>query len=495
MDFDIVVVGAGTAGCTVAAYLARHTSLSIGLLEAGGGYPRWALHAPLAGLRLRPRWSWRHETVPMAGLANRPVVFPMGRVVGGTSAVNAMIAAAGHPRDYDFLDNGSTDANRERCLEDLEALGMRIQAPRYRSSFTRAFLDACCERGLRLEESLDGSASQACGMFPLFQDRGCRWSAAHLLRERRCRERIRVVRRAAVRAVTLHGARAVGVELEGATRRGTIRTRVGVVLAAGVLQTPCVLQRSGIGPRHLLESAGIGLVADLPGVGSNLQDHVGVPWVVPSRVATPGRPSRWLPAAIRYAIFRDGVMASNCCEAGCFLGEPGSRPSIEVFTHFQTAKHANAVEFSTVLLHPASRGDVGIDPAHPRGPLRIDPNYFSSADDLLRLAAGLRRTIEIANSDALLRYGLAPSARDVDEDWIRRHATTYYHPAGTCRLGDDPLGVVSRDLRVHGIDGLWVADNSVVPEVPGGHTALTAMLIGAQAGRSIAARSDALAGS
>lgn len=112
----------------VAAHLARHTSLSIGLLEAGGGYPRWALHAPLAGLRLRPRWSWWHETVAMAGLANRPVVFPMGRVVGGTSAVNAMIAAAGQPRDYDFLDDGSTDANRERCLEDLEALGMRIQA-------------------------------------------------------------------------------------------------------------------------------------------------------------------------------------------------------------------------------------------------------------------------------------------------------------------------------------------------------------------------------
>jgi choline dehydrogenase len=188
-------------------------------------------------------------------------------------------------------------------------------------------------------------------------------------------------------------------------------------------------------------------------------------------------------------------MASNCCEAGCFLGEPGSRPSIEVFTHFQTAKHANAVEFSTVLLHPASRGEVGIDPANPRGPPRIDPDYFSSPDDLPRLAAGLRRTIEIANSDALLRYGLAPSARDVDEEWIRRHATTYYHPAGTCRRGDDPLGVVSRELRVHGTDGLWVADNSVVPEVPGGHTALTAMLIGAKAGRSIAAHGDALAGS
>jgi len=492
MEIDIVVVGAGTAGCAVAAHLARHTSLSIGLVEAGGGYPPWALNAPLVGLRLRPLWSWRHETVPVAGLMNRSVVFPMGRVVGGTSAVNAMVAAAGHPCDYDFLEDRSTNTDFERCLEDLVALGMRIQTPRYRSSFTRAFLDACCERGLALEEKLDGSASQTCGMFPLFQDRGCRWSAAHLLSEVQCRERIRVVRRATVSAVTLHGTRAVGVELAateagGVAGRGTIRARVGVVLAAGIFQTPCILQRSGIGPRRLLESAAIRVVEDLEGVGRNFQDHVGVPWVVPSRVPAPGRPSRWLPAAFRFALFRDGVMASNCCESGCFLGEPGSRPSIEVFTHFQTAKHPKAVEFSTVLLRPASRGAVSIDPANPWGPPHIDPSYFTHPDDLPRLAAGLQQTIEIANSDSLLRYGLAPSARSVDADWIRRHATTYYHPAGTCRQGNDPLAVVDAGLRVHGTDGLWIADNSIVPEVPGGHTAFTALLIGAQAGRAIAA--------
>jgi len=487
MEFDVIVVGAGTAGCTVAAYLARHTTLTVGLVEAGGGYPRWALHAPLAGMRVRPFWSWRHETVPVAGLVQRPVVFPMGRVVGGTSAINAMIAAAGHPLDYDFLGTGPTDATLDRRIEELTALGVCIQAPRHRASFTQAFLDACRERSLTEVAHLDGSQSQTCGTFPLFQARGCRWSAAHLLRERWCRGRIHVVRRASVGAVRLHGNRVVGVDLEGASGRGAIRARVGVVLAAGVFQTPCILQRSGIGPRHLLESARIRVLMDLPGVGSNLHDHVGVPWVVPSRVPAPGRPSRWLPAAIRFMLFRDGVMASNCCEAGCFLGGAGSRPSIEVFTHFQTGKHPNAVEFSTVLLHPTSRGAVGVDPGNPSGAPRIDPGYFSNPDDLPRLAAGLHETIEIANSDALLRYGLASSARDVDEDWIRRHATTYYHPGGTCRLGDDPLGVVSRELRVHGTEGLWIADNSVAPEAPGGHTALTAMVIGVQAGRAVAA--------
>lgn len=228
------------------------------------------------------------------------------------------------------------------------------------------------------------------------------------------------------------------------------------------------------------------MIQDLQGVGRNLQDHVGVPWVVPSRVPAPGRPSRWVPAAARFALFRDGVMASNCCEAGCFLGERGSRPEIEVFTHFQTAKHRNAVEFSTILLHPASRGEVGIDPTSPWGAPRIDPAYFSAASDLERLAHGLDRTIRIANSESLLRFGLHVSQRDVDARWIRANASTYYHPGGSCRLGDDAMAVVNRDLRVRGVEGVWVADNSIVPELPGGHTALTALMIGAHAGRLIA---------
>lgn len=488
MNFDIVIVGAGTAGCAVAAQLARHAEFSIAIVEAGGRYPAWALHAPLAGLRLRPFWSWRHSSVPIAGLGDRTVVFPMGRVVGGTSAVNAMIAAAGHPDDYGFLSDGAPSRPPATVpLERLEALGVRTEPPRYQSAFTRAFLSACVEQGLSAVEELDGSTAETCGRFRLFQVGGRRWSAADLLVDGGHPARIHLIRNTLVRAVRFRGRRAVGVETGGATTTGSIDARVGVVLAAGAMHTPCILQRSGIGPKRLLESCGIPVIQDLRGVGGNLQDHVGVPWVVPSREPAPGRPSRWVPAAVRYALFRDGVMASNCCESGCFLGDRGSRPTIEVFTHFQTVKHPNAVEFSTVLLHPTSRGEVGIDPKNPWGPPRIDPAYFSAADDLPRLAHGLERTIRIANSPSLLRFGLHASRREIDTSWIRAHASTYYHPGGTCRTGDDALAVVNRNLQVHGMDGLWVADNSVVPELPGGHTALTALMIGARAGRLIAA--------
>ncbi len=492
MNFDIVIVGAGTAGCAVAAQLARHADFSIAIVEAGGRYPAWALHAPLAGLRLRPFWSWRHSSVPIAGLGDRAVVFPMGRVVGGTSAVNAMIAAGGPPDDYGFLsDDAPSRPPGASPFEPLQALGVRTEPPRYQSAFTRAFLSACVEQGLGLVASLDGSTAETCGRFRLFQAGGRRWSAADLLLDGRRASRIHLIHNTLVRAVRFRGQRAVGVETGGATRRGSIDARVGVVLAAGAMQTPCILQRSGIGPKRLLESCGIPVVQDLQGVGGNLQDHVGVPWVVPSRAPAPGRPGRWVPAAVRYALFRDGVMASNCCEAGCFLGERGTRPVIEVFTHFQTVKHRNAVEFSTVLLHPASRGEVGIDPGNPWGPPRIDPAYFSAADDLPRLAHGLERTMRIANSESLLRFGLHPSRREVDTHWIRANASTYYHPGGTCRTGDDTLAVVNRSLQVHGMDGLWVADNSVIPELPGGHTALTALVIGAHAGRLIAAAREA----
>lgn len=292
--------------------------------------------------------------------------------------------------------------------------------------------------------------------------------------------------RTSARAVVFRGRRAVGIGTGGARETGSITARVGVVLAAGALQTPCILQRSGIGPKGLLEASGIGVLEDRPGVGGNLQDHVGVPWVVPSRAPAPGRPARWVPAALRYALCRDGVMASNCCEAGCFLGEPGGRPTVEVFTHFQTAKRAGAVEFSTVLLRPASRGEVGIDPADPWGAPQIDPNYLSDPRDRSRLAEGLARTVEIANAEPLLRFGLGPSRRYIDPEEIGREATTHFHPAGTCRRGDDASGVVDRELRVHGTEGLWIADNSVVPDLPGGHTAMTALLIGAKAGRALA---------
>jgi len=232
------------------------------------------------------------------------------------------------------------------------------------------------------------------------------------------------------------------------------------------------------------------VLVDLPGVGQNLQDHFGVPVVVESQVPAPGRPARWLQAAAEWAIKRTGVMASNCCESACFLGSPGASPEIEVFTHFQTSRHPRAVEFSVVLLHPQSRGRLTPNPANPWGTPLIDPGFLKSPADALALQAGVARVRSLVQQPALRRFGLGrellPGALDLPA-FMRAHANTYYHPAGTCRMGSDPLAVVDPRLRVHGLENLWVVDNSIMPTITGGHTAATALMIGERAADILAA--------
>lgn len=490
MEFDILVVGAGTAGCMVARQIAMRTDARIAVVEAGPAFPAWALSAPLASLRVRPFWSWKNVSEPIPSLNQRTVSFPMGRVVGGTSSVNAMIAAAGPAKDYEGCgpDDEAMSLFRPSLRKQwLEQQGIVVEPPRYESEFTRAFLAACQGQGLQRVESLDGSTSETCGPFELFQRHARRWSSAQLLHDPGLASRITVIPRTSVRRLIVQADRVAGVEVfHRSASIEAIRSRLGVVLAGGAIHSPCVLQRSGIGPKEILESAGIPTIRELPGVGRNLQDHLGVPWVVSSSFQAPGRFSQWIPAAMRYAMNRSGVMVSNCCEAGCFLGEKNREPEVEVFTHFQTSKQARAVEFSTILLHPKSRGEVSVSPKNPWGAPRIVPNYLDSPDDMGRLMDGVQRTVEIANSGELLQFGLANSQdRPIDENWVRSHASTYYHPAGSCRMGNDALGVVSLDFQVHGIRGLWVADNSVVPVLPGGHTAMTALWIGALAGKRI----------
>lgn len=192
----------------------------------------------------------------------------------------------------------------------------------------------------------------------------------------------------------------------------------------------------------------------------------------------------WLKSAIEYGLFGKGVMASNCCEAGCFLGKAGMTPDVEVFSHFQTNRHPRSVEFSVVLMHPTSRGTIVPDPDDPWGPPRIDPRILESGKDRSVLNAGVERIRSIIAQPALQRFGLGaeilPGGLSADA-FLRGHASAYYHPVGTCRMGTDPLAVVDSRLRVRGTENVWVVDNSIVPTIPAGHTAATALLIGERA--------------
>ena len=495
---QVIVVGAGTAGCVIARRLAEGCGKRVLVIESGPRYPGWALQSPLAGLRLRRHWSWPLESVPQPQLHGRRIAFPMGRVVGGTSSINAMVAAAGPPADYDLWaasgNPGWSWADLGPCWERAVSrpglARLPVSEPTYESAFSLAFLRACQEDGIRRVSSLTGAETETCGLFPLFQERGARASAARYLADVRPPGQLSIQPRTTVRRVLMEGSRAVGVELGDRRAEGSIIASEGVVVCAGALLSPRLLQGSGIGPAGPLRAAGIPLCVDLPGVGLNLHDHAGVPVVVESALPAPGRPALWLKAAFNYGLFGRGVMASNCCEAGCFLGPAGATPEVEVFSHFQTSRHPRAVELAVVLMHPRSRGSILPDRADPWGPSLIDPRFLVDQRDREALLAGVERIRSVITQPALRGFGLGreilPGSLS-GEAFLRNHASSYHHPVGTCRMGNDPLAVVDARLRVHGTDNLWVADNSVVPTIPAGHTAATAIIIGERAADFLAA--------
>jgi choline dehydrogenase len=496
METDIVIVGAGTAGCALARRLVEKTAARVVLVEAGPRYPGWALDAPLAGLRLRRAWSWRHFTIPQAGLENRRIPLPMGRVAGGSSSVNAMVAAPGTASIFDDWSNSgcpgwSADeifASLQNVSSTLSAPVLPVCPPRFESSFSTAFLQACEQSGLQRVGNFIGDQSQTCGMFPLFQKGGKRCSSNALLSELEGHPRFKLLTGHTVRRVLICRQRAEGVEIQAGSRITKLRAAAGVILSAGALQSPVLLQLSGVGRAALLRSAGIDIQLDLPQVGEGLQDHVGAPLLVHSGVPSPGRLSRWIPAAAEWLWARSGVMTSNCCEAGCFLGPSSTPPVGEIFTHFQTARHPHAVELMCALLQPASRGSVRINPNDPWGPPLIDPGYLSDKADVVALGQILEAARHIVAQPALRAFGLGVElmpGRQSPDEFLRKHATTCHHPVGSCRMGIGSDAVLDPGLNVKGIAQLWVVDNSVVPGVPRGHTASTALIIAEHGSRLI----------
>jgi choline dehydrogenase-like flavoprotein len=486
--FDLIIVGGGTAGALLARGIAGRVPASILVLESGPRYPRLALSTPLASYRLSRPWSWGFESVPQPELSGRRIRYPMGRVLGGSSSVNAMIAAHGHASDYDAWaaagcdgwDWSAVSSVWARATDTQREGAVPVGLPSFTAPFTSALIDACVESGLSRVDALTGERSGTCGTFALFQRRGARYSTAETLASVASRGTVMVMPRTTVRRVIVERDVATGVECTGAYE-GILSARYGVVLCAGVFGSPSILLRSGIGPAVRLREAGITPQCELPGVGENLHDHVGVPVIWCSHAPSPGRKSRWIPAALRYVLGGAGVMASNGCEGGAFLGAPGRSPDIEIAARFQSQLRSRAVEMSAIVMHPASRGTVTIDPADPFGAPLIDPGFLSACGDADRLQEGIKRIREIAARPSLRSFGLAeelmPGSADVAAH-IRAHASTHFHPVGTCRMGIDEMAVVSPQLAVRGVRSLWVCDNSIIPSIPAGHSAATAMIIG-----------------
>lgn len=520
--FDTIICGGGSAGCVLAAALSRDPAHRVLLIESGRRDRSPFIHIPGTFFRVMRAGidATVHAGEPEPGLGGRPCLVPQGHVLGGGSSVNAMLYVRGQPQDYDGWEaTGARGWGWDRVLpaflamEGNTALGLpfhgvegplSVSDPRHRHPLAQAFIAAAVQAGIPANRDFNGARQEGVGFYQTTTRDGRRCSASvAFLRPALGRENLTVMTRARVDRVTFLNGRASGVVL---TDGRMIEASREVVLTAGALATPLILQRSGIGPAQVLSAHGIPVLADRPGVGANYQDHMAIPVEAETRgpISTFGhdrglRGARHLAA---YALARRGLMASNIVEAGGFVDVGGAgRPDVQfhMLPGFAGAPGVpplpgHGISVSACVLRPKSRGTITLRGADPALPGLFRAGVLSHPEDVALSLDALRLTLGLFDQPALASLTGArhqPAATDEASllAHIRASAKTVYHPAGTARMGDeaDPLAVCDPRLRVLGVRGLRIADASVMPGLTSGNTNAPVMMIAARAADFIAA--------
>jgi choline dehydrogenase len=509
--YDFIIVGAGSAGCVLAGRLTSDPSVSVLLLEAGTAREPLLARVPAVFPKLfKTRHDWAYFTEPEPALATRRLYIPRGKLLGGSSAMNAMIYVRGNALDYDgWAASGADGWSHAEVLpyflkaedqqrRDLPGHGkdgpLRVEDLSCKNPLSSAFVEACGQVGVARTGDFNGPSQDGAGFYQVTQKAGRRWSAANAyLFPAMKRHNLDLRRGAHALRVVFQGRRATGVEYFERGRRHTARAHREVLLCAGAIGSPQLLLLSGVGPADELARLGIPTVHPLDGVGKNLQDHptVGIAFACkePISLRNLERPA----SLLQYIAARKGPLTSNVAEAGAFVRSGPDQKAPDLQFHFVPMLYLDhglrrpkihGFSFGPAFLCPKSRGRVTLASADPFAPPRIFGNHLSHPSEMKALVFGLRFARTIAEAQAFDRYrgaeyppGAPPRTDAELEARVRASVELLYHPSGTCKMGKDQLAVVDPELRVHGLEGLRVADASVMPVIVRGNTNAPTIMI------------------
>ncbi|MFT5839968.1 MAG: choline dehydrogenase [Flavobacteriales bacterium] len=518
-QFDFIIIGAGSAGATLAARLTENSQFSVCLIEAGGKDKSPFIHIPfgLAFLSRMTNLGWEYDTEPQTELNNRQLFWPRGKVLGGSSSLNAMCYVRGVPEDYDrWSDMGAKGWDWKTVLPyfkksekqqhgESELHGaqgyLSVSDLCHTNPLSDTFVDAAEEIGLSKVSDFNSHEREGLGFYQVTQENGQRCSTAKgYLTPALTRPNLTVLTKALVEKVKIVDGVATGVKLQLDGQFVELTANKEVLLSAGAINSPQVLMLSGLGPKEHLAENDIETKVDLPGVGQNLQDHLDA--IVQHRCKNRDSYSislslipRYVKAVFNYMFNRQGLFTSNVAEAGGFdkTQYAGDIPDIQY--HFLPAillNHGRSTAFGygygvhVCGLYPKSRGEIKLRSNKPNDPAMIDPKYLEHPDDQKVMIDGVRRARKILAAPSFEKYqsweiGPGPDAKSDAEilAFIRKKSETIYHPIGTCKMGDisDVMTVVDSELKVKGIKGLRVVDASVMPTLVGGNTNAPTIMI------------------